>query len=236
MEKISGRNKQKKLTMGKTQDKIITAAIELFNQRGVGAVRVHDIARFAGMSPGNLTYHFKTKKELIIAVFQEMKQALKDMSLLNRDFVEKSQWGETLRVYFLFQIKYRFFNRDILEIINIVPEIRESYQKQVQQIISFSTHSFSIYIEKGYFKPEAHKGLYETLVWNTLGILSSWLIQWEVLGREKVDITRGIIAVIELHYPYFTEKGMPLYHHTKKHLPELLRQDLEAGIKLKAKS
>lgn len=215
--------------MGKTQDKIIAATIDLFNQRGVSAVRVHDIAKHLNISPGNLTYHFKTKKELMLAVFDEMNQALKDMSISNQTFLENLEWGQILRYYFHYQIKYRFFNRDILEIINVVPEIKGAYQKQLNQIISFSTNAINRYVEEGIFKPEAHPRHYETLAINGLAILSSWLIHWDVIGREKIDITGGIRSVIELHYPYFTEKGLDIYYKTKNELPAILKADLEAN-------
>ena len=213
--------------MGKTQDKIIKKAIDLFNQKGVGAVRVHDIANHVGISPGNLTYHFKTKKELMMAVFQEMRTGLAEKAEVNQTHVENAEWGEVLRYYFHFQIKYRFFNRDILEIINIVPEIRNAYQKQLKQIIGFSKKSIDIYVQNGYMKPEDHEGQYLTLVQNGLAILTSWLIQWEVLGEEQIDITGGILSVIELHYPYFTEEGLPIYYKTKNELPIQLKEDLK---------
>lgn len=213
--------------MGKTQDKIIKGAIDLFNQKGVGAVRVHDIAKYVNISPGNLTYHFKTKKELMFAVFEEMRSGLIEMEEVNQEHVNKGEWGELLRYYFHFQIKYRFFNRDILEIVNILPEIRNAYQKQLKQIIGFSKNAIDVYVEKGYMKPEAHEGHYLTLVQNGLAILTSWLIQWEVLGEEKIDITGGILSVIELYYPYFTELGLPIYYKTKRELPTQLKEDLK---------
>ena len=51
--------------MKKTQLKIVKTAIKLFNKGGVSNVRVQDIAVAAGISPGNLTYHYKTKKDLM---------------------------------------------------------------------------------------------------------------------------------------------------------------------------
>ncbi len=213
--------------MGKTQHKIIKGAIDLFNQRGVGAVRVHDIASHVNISPGNLTYHFKTKKELMLAVFQEMRTRLIEMEAVNQGHVENAEWGKILRYYFHFQIKYRFFNRDILEIVNILPEIRNAYQKQLKQIIEFSKNAIDVYVQNGYMKPEAHEGHYLTLVQNGLAILTSWLIQWEVLGDEKIDITGGILSVIELYYPYFTETGLPIYYKTKTELPLQLKEDLK---------
>jgi AcrR family transcriptional regulator len=213
--------------MGKTQDRIIQGAIELFNQRGFGVVRVHDIAKYINISPGNLTYHFKTKKELMQGVFQEIKDSLKEMKKINQNHVENGNWGEVLRMYFHFQLKYRFFNRDILDIVNSMPSIKSDYQKQLKQIIGFSLNSLQVYVEKGYMKPEAHEGQYLALVQNGLSIMTSWLIHWEVLGDENIDITGGVHSVVELYYPYFTEKGLPIYYKNKSELPFQIKEDLK---------
>lgn len=42
-----------------------------FNERGVGAVRIRDIARDLGLSPGNVSYHFPTKERLVAALMEE---------------------------------------------------------------------------------------------------------------------------------------------------------------------
>ena len=59
--------------MKKTQKKIVNTAIDLFNKRGVGNVRLQDIAEQAEISQGNISYHYKTKKDLMEAVLSYMK-------------------------------------------------------------------------------------------------------------------------------------------------------------------
>ena len=55
----------------KTTDRIIAAAVTLFNEKGTKAVSTHHIAAAAGISPGNLYYHFRNKGEIIRAIFEE---------------------------------------------------------------------------------------------------------------------------------------------------------------------
>lgn len=54
----------------KTKDKIIFAAIELFNAQGEQNVTTNHIAAHLGMSPGNLYYHFRNKEDIIQAIFE----------------------------------------------------------------------------------------------------------------------------------------------------------------------
>ena len=63
-----------------------------------------------------------------------------------------------------------------------------------------------------------------------MAILSSWLIHWDVIGREKIDITGGIRSVIELYYPYFTEKGLKSF---KEHFGEEFFQSLGEHFNMK---
>ena len=51
--------------MSSTRKKIIESSILLFNSKGLANVRLQDIAEYNNISPGNLTYHYKTKKDLM---------------------------------------------------------------------------------------------------------------------------------------------------------------------------
>lgn len=61
-----------KLATSDTARRILEHARAAFNERGVGEVGVRDIARELDLSPGNLSYHFPTKDDLIMALVEEM--------------------------------------------------------------------------------------------------------------------------------------------------------------------
>ena len=50
----------------KTRERIVEVAIRLFNAEGINAVGVREIARTLGISPGNLSYHFPRKEDLLV--------------------------------------------------------------------------------------------------------------------------------------------------------------------------
>ncbi|MEL6845130.1 MAG: helix-turn-helix domain-containing protein, partial [Bacteroidota bacterium] len=56
----------------KTRDKILQQARLLFNEKGLSLVSLRQIAKQLGMSDGNLRYHFKTKDELLQALYMEL--------------------------------------------------------------------------------------------------------------------------------------------------------------------
>lgn len=211
--------------MKQIKEKILLTAIELFNSNGVGNVRVKDIAEAAEISPGNLTYHFKTKKELMSAVYKYMVQSLEKMTLGESIFLESIDVIELTKTYLNFQVRYRFFYRDTLEIMRLYPEIKDAYRRQVKQIINFNQNIIFLLVGKGQLIPEPHEGHYLSLAKNIWAVQNSWLSEREILGSDSVDIYDGIQAGMDLTFPYLTEKGKEFYFKVKKDLPDWLEQD-----------
>ena len=63
----AGKEKLRKPNM---REAILASAEELFSTKGFSAVTVRDIAHAAGANPGSLTYHFKTKDELLLEIYR----------------------------------------------------------------------------------------------------------------------------------------------------------------------
>ena len=213
--------------MKKTQEKILRNAIQLFNKRGVSNVRLQDIAKKAGISAGNLSYHYKLKKDLIEGVLDYMSQTGKEMSSQNMAHVEKNDYTSVVKNYLGFQIRHRFFYRDILEISSFVPSANELFEKQMEQVINFTKNGTYLAIGKGFIKPEPHEGHYHFFAKNMWAILNSWLVEREVLGEEKVSMHQVMLAIWEAHYPYFTEKGRKEFTRLKEELPALIQGGIE---------
>ncbi len=53
----------------KTRDKIVYAALELFNEHGERSITTNHIAEHIEISPGNLYYHFRNKQEIVRDIF-----------------------------------------------------------------------------------------------------------------------------------------------------------------------
>lgn len=209
--------------MKATKKKIIQTAIDLFNQKGVGNIRVRDIAETAEVSPGNLTYHFKTKKDILESVYRYM---LKKLEEIRDVFLKSSNAVTVTKEYLKFQIEFRFFYRDFLEIFHVYPEIKEQYKEQIFHLIRFNRKVLYVGVDMGFMIAEPQEGLYDTLARNSWAIQNSWLLAREILGEETISITGGVGAVMDLHFPYLTEKGKRFYHKSKKELKEWMESEV----------
>jgi len=48
-----------------TKQKILSTAVQCFNEKGYGAITLNDIAKSLGVSRGHIAYHFKSKDILL---------------------------------------------------------------------------------------------------------------------------------------------------------------------------
>jgi AcrR family transcriptional regulator len=60
----------------KTRERILSAALALFNEEGASKLSAVDIATALGISPGHLYYHFKGKPEIAAALFDAFETEL----------------------------------------------------------------------------------------------------------------------------------------------------------------
>jgi AcrR family transcriptional regulator len=116
--------------MGKrdTKGRVLGAAVRLFNERGTAAVSTNHIAEAAGISPGNLYYHYRNKEEIIREIFERVDAFWGDANSLPagrepalgdlRAMVEETFAGLW---------EYRFFYRELAALTRRDPELRKRY-------------------------------------------------------------------------------------------------------------
>ncbi|RKN81335.1 TetR/AcrR family transcriptional regulator [Ulvibacterium marinum] len=99
-----------------TRERIKRKATDLFNEKGVKNVTLREVASALEKSYGNVTYHYKTKNDLILELFE-------DMTIETTEIMKSFQFQNLLhgildapQKTFDISMKYLFFYVDYVEI------------------------------------------------------------------------------------------------------------------------
>ncbi|MNK51831.1 Biofilm operon icaADBC HTH-type negative transcriptional regulator IcaR [compost metagenome] len=122
----------KKINTGRTsvrptRQRILDAALVLFNERGPDHVTTAEIARAVEINEGNLYYHFRTKEALFLALFARFEaDALAIVGKIDgADEGAAATYAGFLRLWFSLVWDYRFLFRDLVGLISSAPALVE---------------------------------------------------------------------------------------------------------------
>ncbi len=115
----------------KTRDRILLAALRLFNDDGLPAVSTHRIAAELGISHGNLHYHFKSKRLIVGWLFRRFEDRLAPCLDAAASATALDDLWLSLQLTFEAISEYRFILRDMDYLLNEVPELEPRAQALV---------------------------------------------------------------------------------------------------------
>ena len=189
-----------------TQEAILTAAIDLFNKSGTAAISTNHIAAAAGISPGNLYYHFKNKEHIIRAILEQMTGAWDEVYVLPEDAAFTAETlREILRRNFELVWRYRFFYRELVALLRHDRELAKRYRairqrRQAQQLQWFQQLTVSGALRQPVSSVEAESLL--TIGW----LVSDYWLAFLESGGESVNadqIQQGVDLIMRVYAPYF---------------------------------
>lgn len=117
-----------------TRQRILDTSLELFNRHGEVNVTTNQIAEELDISPGNLHYHFKRKRDIISCLFvkfsSEMAEVLLDPGDRLVDF--EDLW---LYLHLLFETigRYRFIYRDINDLLERYQQLHRPFTRLLER-------------------------------------------------------------------------------------------------------
>ncbi|GMQ45231.1 TetR/AcrR family transcriptional regulator [Vibrio sp. 10N] len=194
----------------KTRDKIVYAALDLFNSDGERNVTTNHIAAHIEISPGNLYYHFRNKQEIVREIF-----ALYSQELIERFTpVQGQQESLALLKHYLDSIftlmwKYRFFYANLPEILQRDPKLHEEYIEVQERLQGNLINILRAFVELDLLtlNEKELKSLVTTLHMMAVGWLS---YQSAMSPRTKITeevIQQGMLQMIHVVKPLATSRG-----------------------------
>lgn len=189
-----------------TKDRILQAALALYNQEGIRSVTTRHIAIAMGISPGNLHYHFKHTEDIIQALFGQLTTAYDQIV---QDITQHSiQTVEELQQYidssFHLIENYRFIFINFVELASWIPSIREAYQQLVSKREKEFSRLFNNLTHNGIFRPSVTPSHQNRLVRQLFLISDFWISANELTdqlrGEEALAVYRE--DVLSIFVPY----------------------------------
>ncbi|MDA0196720.1 MAG: TetR family transcriptional regulator [Bacteroidetes bacterium] len=202
-----------------TVNKIIQAAVRLYNEKGLSNVTSRHIADDINISNGNLGYHFPNKEAIVFAVYRQMGE---EMSIFypehKEDILNPVEHLHKLLVRLEeFQTEYRFFCLDLMDICRKYEKVNKVLVDNMRirkiQMAGF----FQKFVEMNYMKPEPTTGYYDRLQHTIRILLTFWKSQEAVVAN--IDFNREgemVRHVWEILLPHFTAKGIAEYENVLK--------------------
>ncbi|MGH8285050.1 MAG: TetR/AcrR family transcriptional regulator [Steroidobacteraceae bacterium] len=189
-----------------TPQRIVERAVELFNEHGVKAISLNRIAESLNISPGNLHYHYRTKDDVILAIFERLKNDPSQVS--ERDCLTPTlahmRW--MFERYSSLVWRYRFFFRELSALTEEIPLVRHRYFENRRERMAALEHFFETLIDVGVMRrpePPATVALLVALSW----MVSDHWIFYQDADHDRFDkhlIDTGFDLVMTLFQPYLS--------------------------------
>ncbi|MCV9388731.1 TetR/AcrR family transcriptional regulator [Reichenbachiella ulvae] len=194
--------------MSPTREKILDKALALFNENGLASVSQRNITEALGISPGNLTYHFKKKEDIVQGLYDRLVIRFSEVF----DGITKSppsingmlSLSETV-----FQLvwEYQFFFIDYVFLMRSYPAICTHYSHLMKKREEQFLASVEYLKNEGVLRPERLPKQYNRLFFQ-LRLITDFFLSAQLNQDDQQRLSQEYLdQVIYLIYPYLTEKG-----------------------------
>lgn len=205
-----------------TRERILAAALQLFNHEGIERVSTRQIATAAGLSQGNLCYHFPAKEQIVEALYQQLWQAFDQLlSATAGKMPELAQQPMATYQLLATQYRYRFLMLNFVQVMRSHPEIRSHFQAAVPRRQAQFAALFAHYTAQGWMVPEPAAGVYQRLVMQCYILGDFWMAEAEILfsGSQQACLLHYTELLCGMFWPYLTAEGRQILELALAQLP-----------------
>jgi AcrR family transcriptional regulator len=190
-----------------TRDFVLDTTVNLFNEQGTAAVSTNHIAEAAGISPGNLYYHFKNKEDIIRAVLDRMYEEWNAVYIMPADAsFDLDVLRAALRQNFELLWRYRFFYRELGALVRRDKQLGRRHrviqeQRQREQLALFDRLAAARVFKWPRKRSEVEATL--TIAW----IVGNYWLSYLESGGENVTpdmMQEGVELIVRLFTPYLS--------------------------------
>ena len=189
-----------------TRERILDTAVRLFNEEGTAAVSTNHIAKAAGISPGNLYYHFRNKEEIIRAIYARLRPLWEAaVSVPTGHVATLADLERIVDDHFRLLWEFRFFYREMYALLRRDPELLASYHEVREAGLANLEGLLRIFTQAGVLAvPEPDRALPE-LARNVWVLADFWFpfAELDRLTGQQVDLQEGRALILRVLSPYY---------------------------------
>ena len=189
-----------------TTDRIIDASLALFNEYGFRNVPASKIAKHLGISAGHLGYYFRSKNDIVVAVFPRLEKELREANAPGRALTPSSAAAHQI-AFARTLWRFRFFFNGLTQLLPDEPDLASRFFVLQDLVINAMRELFDALIAQGYMRAVAPNSTQKMS-------RSCWLVWLNWLRFEQIAtprdsepcdeaIARGISLAAVIVGPYF---------------------------------
>jgi AcrR family transcriptional regulator len=194
----------------RTRQRILDAACGLFNEQGTAPVTTNHIAAAAGLSPGNLYYHYADKQAIIRALFARYAAAYEGRWRPAADAVhDLGALRDNVTAGMALTWEYRFLAREMLALLRADPELRAAYREIYERRLG-EWHAFGDRLAaQGLVRPPKPPRTLRDLNVAVWLVAEGWLPFLDATGDpfDASQVERGVDLVLVVLESHLTAKG-----------------------------
>lgn len=189
---------------------IIDRALALFNEHGIERVGMRELARDLQLRPGNLTYHFARKEDVILAIAERLSAA--NAELFEHYAVESSftQFLELFRRIFDNQYRFRCLPLNIVYMLNDYPDVAVRYRNTQHLRRSLFVTWMEQFQSTGRLREDVTAAERSWMVSYCTMIGRFWLLEYWAGGRTdpiEVVVAHYLSLLAAAFWPYASALG-----------------------------
>jgi AcrR family transcriptional regulator len=192
-----------------TQAKITSAALELFNQFGSASVSFDKIAAKAGISKGNLHYHFSSKEQIVMALWSQLDKKINHAHYPLSD-LKISNISDMLMGHFKVIWDYRFIYSELNFILAKDSDLQYHFVKERKHRLAQFSILLKAVAHKNLLQPGVTDCELQRLVKSIWVISDYWLSYISAEGKEiSYDIMcEGYELIAQLIRPFLIDPSI----------------------------
>lgn len=196
------------------KEQILETATELFNHNGIDSVSLRSIAAAIGISDGHLRYYFKTKEDLLAALFRRLEEAISRQIPPQELLFNPEALTFSLYASFDFLYASRFFFQSSPTIYQKYPLLMEHLNNMrrvsKEQLLSILKN----FRENGLLKPEVTENELE-IIFEQFFIISDNFVKYVNIGfygSTEEEAKEAFMRIcLSLFVPYCTDTYSVLF-------------------------